>query len=138
MPGTAITRRRLLATGVNVTAALALGSQLASAELMAAEPADIVTYYDPRFPHARPLARTLSRASRLNAIGGDASPLLAQIASGGPLERGLRLQGVTTESIPFCLEQFVHRWDEVRFESRRLDRDLFTWTLSIRVRTPAA
>jgi hypothetical protein len=135
MPKTAITRRRLLATGVNVTAALALGSRLASAEPLAAEPPDKVTYYDPRFPHSRPLARTLSSESRLYPIGGDASSLLAQIASGGPRGRGLRLQGVTTESIPFCLEQFARDCHDVRFESRRLDRDLFTWTLTVRVRT---
>jgi len=138
MPGTAITRRRLLATGVHVTAALALGGQLASAEPLAAEPADIVTYYDSRFPHSRPLARLLSHTSRLYAIGGDASPLLTQIGFGGPRGRGLRLQGVTTESIPFCLEQFARRCHDVRIESRRLDRDLFAWTLTIRVRAPAA
>jgi hypothetical protein len=131
MPRRAITRRRLLATGVNVTAALALGGQLASAEPLAAELADTVTYYDPRFPHSWPLARALSRASGLYAIGGDASPLLAEIASGGPRRSGLRLQGVTTESIPFCLEQFARRGHDVRLESRRLDRDLFTWTLTI-------
>jgi hypothetical protein len=131
MPRRAITRRRLLATGVNVTAALALGGKLTSAEPLAAELADTVTYYDPRFPHSWPLARALSRASGLYAIGGDASPLLAEIASGGPRRSGLRLQGVTTESIPFCLEQFARRGHDVRLESRRLDRDLFTWTLTI-------
>jgi hypothetical protein len=131
MPRRAITRRRLLATGVNVTAALALGGQLTSAEPLAAELADTATYYDPRFPQSWPLARTLSRASGLYAIGGDPSPLLAQIASGRPRLSGLRLQGVTTESIPFCLEQFARRCHDVRLESRRLDRDLFTWTLTI-------
>jgi hypothetical protein len=138
MSSTAITRRRVLATGVNVTAALALGSELACAEPLAAEPTDIVTFYDPRFARARPLARMLARASRMYAIGGDASPLLAQIGSGGPRGRGLRLQGVTTESIPFCLEQFAGRCHDVRIETRRLDRDLFSWTLTLRVRTPAA
>jgi hypothetical protein len=138
MPSTAITRRRLLATGVNVTAALALGSELAIAEPLTGEPTDIVTFYDPRFSRSRPLARMLSGASRLCVIGGDASPLLAQIASGGPWGHGLRLQGVTTESIPFCLEQFARRRHVVRIETRRLDRDLFTWTLTLRVRAPPA
>jgi hypothetical protein len=138
MPRTAITRRRLLATGVNVTAALALGSEFATAEPVAAEPTDVVTFYDPRFPRSQRHARVLSGTSRLYAIGGDASPLAAQIASGGPRGRGLRLQGVTTESIPFCLEQFAGPRHDVRIETRRLDRDLFIWTLSLGGRTSAA
>jgi hypothetical protein len=138
MPGTAITRRRLLATGVNVTAALALSSELACAEAAAGEPTDVVTFYDPRFPRSRPLARMLSGTSQLYVIGGDASPLLAQIAPGASRGHRLQLQGVTTESIPFCLEQFAGRRHDLRIETRRLDRDLFTWTLSLGVRTPPA
>jgi hypothetical protein len=141
MPGTAITRRRLLTTAVNVTAALALGSEFAGAGPVAPEPTDVVTLYDPRFPRSRPLARVLSATSRLYAIGGDASPLLAQIAqiaSGVSRGRRLRLQGVTTESIPFCLEQFAGRRHDLRLEARRVDRDLFTWTLSLGVRPPVA
>ena len=37
----------------------------------------------------------------------------------------LRLQGVTTESVPFCLQQLAPR---ARVTQRRVDRDLFIWT----------
>jgi hypothetical protein len=128
MSGSGITRRHVLASGATITTALALVGQGAAAEARSAHTGDIVTFYDPRFPQARPLARTLPRASVLLAVGGDPSRLVAQIAN--RRERaGLRLQGVTTETIPFCLEQCIRRDRNVRFESRRLNGDLFAWSL---------
>jgi hypothetical protein len=123
-----ITRRQVLATGATITTALALGGHWAAAEARAAQTVTVMTYYDPRFPLAQPLARTLPRASGLLAVGGDASHLVAQISN--RRERaGLRLQGVTTETIPFCLEQSARRDRDMHFESRRLNRDLFAWSL---------
>jgi hypothetical protein len=134
MSGSGITRRDVLATGVTVTAALAMGAR-AAAEAPAAHIVDIMTFYDPRFPQARSLARTLPRASALLGVGGDPSLLVAQLAD--RRERaGLRLQGVTTETIPFCLEQYIRHDRDVRFESRRLNRDLFAWSLDFASYTP--
>jgi len=136
MPSNALTRRGLLATGVSTAAALALSRFLTSPEVRAADSADVRTFYDPRFPRSRDLADALPGAPPLYAVSGDPSHLLAHIPGGRPRTRDLRLQGVTTETVPFCLEQLARRHHEVRFESRRLDRDLFVWTLTIRA--PAA
>jgi hypothetical protein len=137
MAGSGITRRHVLATGATITTALALGGHRASAEARAAHTVDIMTFYDPRFPQARPLARTLPQASVLLAVGGDPSLLVAQIAH--RRERaGLRLQGVTTETIPFCLEQYTRQERDMHFESRRLNRDLFAWSLEFGARCTAA
>src|SRR5260370_41967641 len=129
MPGEASTRRLLLAIGVNVTGALALGRELASAKALSLNTRKTLTFYDPRFPKSRRLARALPDVSRLHTVQGDPSRLLAHIVSVGPQGRGLRLQGVTTESIPFCLELFA-RSHHAYLESRRLDRDLFAWSLA--------
>jgi hypothetical protein len=134
MPNYAITRRRLLATGVSTTAALALGRFLVSTEALATELPDIKTFYDPRFAISRQLAGALPGASQLQAVRGDPSRLLAQFAPNSLRRRGMRLQGVTTESIPFCLEQLAQRHYDMCFESRRLERDLFAWSLALRVR----
>jgi hypothetical protein len=132
MPSNAITRRRVLAAGITTSAALALGRLAATIE---AAPAEIQTFYDPRFGSSKELARRFPSASQLQAIAGDASQLLSRLAPDIGALRPLRLQGVTTETIPFCLEQLIrgHRHD-VRLQSRRLDRDLFAWTLTVRAR----
>jgi hypothetical protein len=64
-------------------------------------------------------------------VGGDPSRLVAQIATWLTERAGLQLQGVTTETIPFCLKQHMGHDRIVSFESRRLDRDLFAWSLEI-------
>jgi len=131
-----ITRRGLLATGMKVTAAWVLAGSLASAagQQRGGKP---VTFYDPRFPRSRQLARELPGVTRLRAVRSDPSHLLAQIASGGARPRGWYLQGVTTETVPFCLEQFARSYHDVHLESRRIDRDLFAWSLTLRVRSAA-
>jgi hypothetical protein len=131
MSGDAITRRRLLMAGVSVSAAMALGRGLASAETLSVSTGGILTFYDPRFPRSQQLARALPDAGRLNTVQGDPSHLLAYIVSGGPVCHGLRLQGVTTESVPFCLGQFARDYHDVCFHSRRLNRDLFAWSLAL-------
>jgi hypothetical protein len=128
MSGSGITRRHVLATGAIITTALALVGHRAAAEARAAHTGDITTFYDPRFPQARPPARSLPRASVLLAVGGDPSRLVAQITNRRG-RAGLRLQGVTTETIPFCLEQCIRQDRDVHFESRRLNSDLFAWSV---------
>ena len=132
-------RRQVLAGGATATAALALGGTLrpgtASAEAGAdtastAGEGPTLTFYDPRFPVSRLRARALPGRPVLRPIQGDPTSLLALVAqarAGGVR----RLQGVTTESIPFCLREFAGRGPGVRLECRRMDRDLFTWTLTL-------
>lgn len=137
MPGNAITRRQLLTSGVSATTVLALSRFAVAAGNLTAIAADIATFYDPRFPISRSLAGALPGASQLQAVEGDPSRLLTQITADSSGRQRKRLQGVTTEAVPFCLEQMARRHHEVRFESQRLDRDLFGWSLEISPR-PAA
>ena len=125
-----ITRRHLLTTGMKVTAAWVLAGNLAFAAGKG-QTGLLVTFHDPRFPRSRRLARALPGATALHGVHGDPSQLLARIASGRPGRQPWRLQGVTTETIPFCLEQFARGYHDVHFENRRIDRDLFAWSLTL-------
>lgn len=138
MPFDTITRRQLLATGLNATAALALAGHFSSAQALARETGNLVSLYDARFPLSRHLACTLLRAPRLQGVRGDASPLLARIASRAASRHLLSLQGVTTETVPFCLERFARSYGDVVFNSWRWDRDLFVWSLNLRAGPAAA
>lgn len=132
-----ISRRRLLAGGVQASAALAVAGTLGpaaagvgrAASAAALQPATL-TFYDPRFPVSRLRARALPGRPQLRPIQGDPTALLALVA-GARAGGARRLQGVTTESIPFCLKEFAGRGRGVRLECRRVDRDLFAWTLTL-------
>jgi hypothetical protein len=141
MANDVISRRRLLASGVQASAALAVAGTLGpaavsatagvgdTASAVATQPATL-TFYDPRFPVSRRRARALPGRPRLRPIQGDPTALMALVAearAGGVR----RLQGVTTESIPFCLKEYAGRGRGVRLECRRVDRDLFVWTLTL-------
>ena len=147
MANDVISRRRLLASGVQASAALAVAGTLGPAAVSAtagvgvgvgvddtasavATPPATLTFYDPRFPASRLRARALPGRPRLRPIQGDPTALMALVAearAGGVR----RLQGVTTESIPFCLKEYAGRGRGVRLECRRVDRDLFAWTLTL-------
>ena len=86
------------------------------------------TLYDPRFPHSRAQAALLAPQSTLRAIAGDVSNLVPIIES-TPLD----IAGVTTESVPFCLEQLMSVAHRPVLNMRRLDADLFAWTLKSHV-----
>ncbi len=138
-----LTRRRLLASGVTVGAALAGGIPLAAARPSATavgvpradadnpDATGTLTFFDPRFPHSRPLAFAMARGGALQPIGGDPSHLLPAVSAARAAPAPLRLQGITTETVPFCLELSCRSCHEVSFASRRLDRDLFEWTLTV-------
>ena len=115
------------------TAELALLSTLAGAlqplATLAAEGSAAAVLYDSRVPAARPLALELAGHGRVLAADGDATSLVRQWAdrSGGDAQP--HLQGVTTESLPFCLQQLA---PQGRLTQRRVDRDLFVWTFEAR------
>jgi|SRR5581483_792138 len=129
MPNEVITRRRLLMTGAKLTAVLSFGDIAAAVSLPASSGA-ILTFYDPRFPRSRELASALPEAVHLTAVHADPARLLRHIGSICTRGRRLRVQGVTPESVPFCLEQFALGSSGMCFASRRLDRDLFAWSLT--------
>lgn len=107
---------------VVVTGEAEAGTGLAGAQTMFA-------LYDPRFPQSRAAAESLAPGSTLRPIAGDISDLVPIVLStevrGAPLEA----VGVTTESVPFCLQQLLRLDPRPVLEMRRLDADLFAWTL---------
>jgi hypothetical protein len=132
--------RRRFVSGAAGTAMLAtLARTLAPAPAAAASrkptPAGLsdltgMTLYDPRFANARAVAARLGRGSRY-AIHGDATDVALHLAArqraaSGQAPAALRIHGVTTEAVPFCLAALV---PGSRLAQRRIDRDLFVWTL---------
>jgi hypothetical protein len=139
MTADTISRRRLLARGLHASAGMVLAGTVGAGGRRAADPlvaaAIIPTFYDPRFPAARRRALLLPGRLLLRSIRGDPTAVLGLVS--GARGTGLRrLQGVTTESIPFCLREFAGRGRGVRLDCRRVDRDLFVWTLTL-AETPA-
>ena len=106
----------------------------ASAGLAGDQP--IFTLYDPRFPQSRTAAERLAPRSTLRPIAGDVSELVPILLSTGARSAPLDIAGVTTESVPFCLEQLLSFSHQPVLEMRRLDADLFAWTLKSIRRTP--
>lgn len=129
-----ITRRVLLSMAGTVGGALALGNRVVIAAGDHSDDADVRTYFDARFPRSLQLAGLLPDRGVVAAVGGDPSFLMAQVNDATARRRGLRLQGVTTESVPFCLEQLVRDLPGVRIVSRRIDQDLFEWSINLPLR----
>ena len=120
-------RRRFIAmTADTALLASVAGALKPLAALAAAEPGAL-TLFDPRFPSAETLARSLSAGAALQPVHADPTDLVLQLAAQGGAPRCLR--GVTPEAVPFCLRQW---WPEAQFTERRIDGDLFVWTLEAR------
>lgn len=96
----------------------------------------IFTLYDPRFPKSRAAAELLAPRSALRPIAGDVSELVPILLSTEARSAPIDVAGVTTESVPFCLEQLLSFSHQPVLEIRRLDADLFAWTLRSIRRTP--
>ena len=119
-------RRRFMGTAAEVAALATMATTLKPLVTITSAVGDQITVYDPRFAAAEPLAFELAGAGRLLPTNGDPTVLLMQLNNRGPDAVLPRLQGVTTESIPFCLHQWI---PGRRLSQRRLDRDLFVWLL---------
>ena len=117
-------RRGLLAVAIAIAADLGAGDLAASAKPIAGSP----TFYDPRFASARGLAARLAAGGALIPIQGDVTELAASLGQGPLLRPPIVLRGVTTETPPFCLAQVL----KGRLRQRRLDQDLFAWSLELR------
>ena len=119
-----ISRRQVLATGIGATAVLALGGAAATTA------GGIPTLYDGRLPQSRALAAALPGAALPQLVTADPSQLLTGLEIDSASQRVI-LQGVTPESVPFCLEHLIRRNGNACVRSRRLERDLFAWSLQI-------
>jgi hypothetical protein len=94
---------------------------------------DSPVLYDPRLPRSREAARAAFGAARHVAVAGDATQLVHDLAGAAQSEVRL-LRGVTTDSVPFCLQTAAHAIGATHLRSLRLDRDLFIWQLYLQVR----
>jgi hypothetical protein len=109
-----------------------IGSALAAPVILALRPPSAIaetkpcrrTFYDGRFDRAHMLARRLSNGGPLESVYGDATDIALWLRA--ELARGAapRIQGITTESVPFCLSHFN---PHLTLRSQRIDRDLFVW-----------
>jgi hypothetical protein len=120
-------RMFIQSVGATTVACAAVASDAtASTELASTQ--TMFALYDPRFPNSRAQAELLAPRSNLRAIAGEVSDL-AKIIGLTPLD----IAGVTTESVPFCLEQLLSVAHRPVLNMRRLDADLFAWTLKSHV-----
>lgn len=118
-------RRRFLGVSADAAVLAAVAGALKPLGVMAGEDAATVTFYDPRFAASLELARSLGPGSVPRPAGTDPTDLVLQLVRAP----AARLQGVTPESVPFCLAQLL---PGARLTQQRVDRDLFIWTLETR------
>ena len=115
-----------MATTADAAVAAALASALRPLTVLASGTDVCVTLYDPRFGASRPLAVEMAGGGAIETIHGDPTALALNLTQPMSGSRRRRLQGVTTESVPFCLGQLL---PGSHLTQRRIDRDLFVWTL---------
>ena len=120
-------RRRFIGASADAALIATVAGALKPLAAVADTPNSTVTLYDPRFDAAAGLARSLAGDAPVQPAGTDPTDLVLHLADAAP--GALRLQGVTTESVPFCLRQLL---PDARYTERRVDRDLFIWTLDAR------
>jgi len=128
MGSKALSRRQFIGASAEAALLGALAATLKPLSAFALDEGAISTLFDPRFPAARTRALELAGAGRLCPTGGDPTALVLQALQGRPAA-ARRLQGVTTESVPFCLRQLA---PHAQLTQRRLDRDLFEWRFEAR------
>jgi hypothetical protein len=132
-----VTRRRFLGAGLDAAALAALAGTLAPLSALAAGNGATAVLFDPRFPAARAAALQLAGGGVLMPVPGDPMVVLEAClrcspGAGVPRVSGLRIAGVTTESVPFCLEQLFPRYQRPILTLERIDQDLFSWRLESR------
>ena len=90
-----------------------------------------VVFYDAALARARQLAAQLPGGDRAVALPADPMSLLEQVER---LKRQHRppasIAGITREAAPFCL-QAMRGADRAAMSLRRIDQDLFLWTLKL-------
>ena len=129
--------RRMFIQSVFVTTVACVGAASAAGTSAGlAGDQTIFTLYDPRFFKSRAAAELLAPRSTLRPIAGDVSELVPILLSTEARSAPIDVAGVTTESVPFCLEQLLSFSHQPVLEMRRLDADLFAWTLKFVRRTP--
>jgi hypothetical protein len=124
-----VSRRRFLGETLNVSALTALVSALPPLAAVAGGAEQSPVLFDPRFPQARKLAERLAGTALLIPTEGDPLDLLERCYALADTSAEFRLAGVTTDSVPFCLQQLAARGAAPKLTIERIDQDLFSWRL---------
>lgn len=86
-------------------------------------------FYDARFPQALKVALRLGARSAWRAMSGDPAVEWQQMLRPALSRDRLLATGITTPSVPFCLEILAREHAVVLMTRQRIDRDLIHWTL---------
>lgn len=122
-------RRRFVQFGFGVAATLTVARAHASAIPLDALHPDRIVFFDAGVPHAAGIAEGLLDRGAAIAVGGDPMHLIGHVER--LREAGMlpaQLVGVTREAAPFCLQAWLPA-GRGSARLRRLDQDLFFWTL---------
>lgn len=129
----AIDRRRFLFSSFSAAIVATAGSNVRGAGSgQVHRPEPLFTLYDARFSTAHRAALIAANGSPLRATTGDITRLLPEISAFTRAHSSFHLAGVTTESVPFCLQQFVRANGTSNLFIKRIDRDLFDWRFEVR------
>jgi hypothetical protein len=124
-----VTRRRFVGTATAAGALIAAGSPTPAPAVQGPQ-ALRITFYDHRFAGALEEAQARAGGAAVTPVGGDVTDLLAGLltqarqTAGSP---GVVIQGITAESVPFCLEPMLRGAGFGPVVTARLSRDLFHW-----------
>jgi hypothetical protein len=127
-----VTRRRFVGNAAAAGALVAAGGSTPA-------PADQgpralrITLYDHRFAGAREEAQVRAAGASVTPVGGDVTDLLpallasARAARASAASAAVVIQGITAESVPFCLAPALQAAGFQPVATARLTRDLFHW-----------
>ncbi len=117
-----------------LTTVAVMGTSVAAERALSA-PADgcsvLCSLYDPRFGPARNVARALAPWASLHPVQGDVTDWVEGLLTRARGLSRFAIVGVTTDIVPFCLQQWVGFAGTSRLESQRLNTDIFTWRLAV-------
>jgi hypothetical protein len=124
-------RRQFIRTSLDLTLLAAAVSAGVPADASASRglPA-VLTLFDGRFPAARKTALAWANGSPTRALGGDITDAVLELSALMHASTRCRVAGVTTEHVPFCLQQLARNPTRMHLSLQRLDSDLFVWTLT--------
>jgi hypothetical protein len=86
--------------------------------------------FDGRFRTARQAALAWANGSAIRALGSDITDTVLELSTLMQASAPCRIAGVTTEHVPFCLQQLARHPTRARLTLQRMNRDLFAWTLT--------
>jgi hypothetical protein len=124
-------RRQFIRASLDLAllAAAASAGVAAPALASSSRPAPL-TLFDGRFPAAREAALAWANGSPTRAVGSDITDVALDLSALMQAEAPCQISGVTTEHVPFCLQQLARNPRQMRLSLHRMNRDLFVWTLT--------